>query len=126
MLVKVFTKCPRLPGSVAVYTDSKFDNDDTTMSFVKQFVQKTIHESLNNRAKRAATVSIKKLTTLYSQYVYYEKLGIPKLAKHMKETLKRLGFNIVRTKSGVVVRGIVLNIAKLKRIYQQKQTELGE
>ena len=114
-----------MPLNVKLYTDSKFDLDDSALSFVKEFVQEVRYESLRNNEKKAATVSIRYLTVLYNQYVEFAKLGRAKLAKHLRDTLKRLGYSVVRTKIAVVVRGIVLNIRKLKNIYIHNPIALG-
>ena len=84
---------------------------------MKQFVQEVKVESLSIEAKRASTISIKNLTLLYYQFANFEKIGKVKLAKHFKYTLKRLSYTVIKTNQALVVRGIVLNIRKLKSIY---------
>ena len=125
LLVQVFSKTPKKPMNVQVYTNSKFDQHDSVMSFIKQFIQKVDYKKLNNIKKRAATVSIKNITLLYNQYVDFEKLGRPRLAKHLRESLKRYNYSVVKTRTALVIRGIILHVEKLKRIFHYKPNELA-
>ena len=125
LLVVLFSNSPKMPRIVEIYTNSKFDQHDSALVFVKIFVQDIRYESLRSPEKKAVTVSIKNLTILHNQFIKYKKLGRPNLAKHLKNTLQRSNLSILKTKDAMVERGIVLNIEKLKLICQYNPIELS-
>ena len=126
LLVKVFSKTPKMPPNVKVYTESKFDQHDSTVSFTNQFIKQVDYKKINSNHKTAATISIKNLTVLYNQYVRFQKLGRPKLAKHLKEILKRSNFSVVRTNKALAVQGIILHVEEFKRIFRYNPHELAQ
>ena len=117
LLTQVFTMHPEMPINVKTFTFQQFDKQDSLLHFMNTFVQAIQFENLSMSKKKACTVSIKGICKLYTQYVAFERLPNAKLRKHIKNILVRKGFSIVKTKKALVVRGILLNVAKVKLIF---------
>ena len=109
-----------MPISVQKFTSLQFDKQDSTLDFVSKIVQPIQHENLPAAKKKAVSVSVKGIYILYKQFVDFGHLGKVKLRKHLKNTLVRQNFVIIKTRKAMVVRGILLNAEKLKLIYEQK------
>ena len=125
LMIQLFTKSPKMPASVKRYTAYKFDQQDTVLIFVKDFLQPHNPQGLDQVKKNALTISIKSLMLLYKHYVKVEKLGKPVLTKHMKEMLKSRQYTIVKTNRAIVARGVLLNMRMLKLIYTKNPQELS-
>ena len=125
MLVEVFCKNPKRPKAVELYTNQKFDMHDSVLSFIRDIVQPHQYIGLSPELKKIVTINVKSLVVLYKQYVLFERLGIPKLFKHVKNTLIREKYTIVKSKKALVIRGLILNVEKLKEIFRYSPNELS-
>ena len=123
--MQVFKKSPKIPPHVKKYTMQQFDHQDSLMSFLNEYTQPIAFENFTTKKRKAVSVSIKSLRLLYLKHVAFWNLGKPKLMKHLKNMLLRNKYNIVKTKKSLTVRGILLNIDKLTKIYQYQVNELS-
>ena len=124
LLVQVFCKNPKMPDAVKIYTRSKFNQQDTAFSFLKEYAKPHEFAGMSSYMKNIVTVTLKGLVKLYEQYVLFRKLGTPQLLKHMKFTLVKENYVLVKTNKAIIIRGIVFNTENLKVIFKYAPNEL--
>ena len=116
LLVQIFTTSQQVPAAVLKYTAEKFNHSDSTIRFVKEVLKPFSYSNQPNSLKKVLRLKILDIQKLYQEYCVYHKLGQPGKVKHLKETVLRYGYTVVRSKNGLEIKGVIVNTELILKI----------